>query len=36
LILSSLKWKQLVNTMKEINLITRNSKYDVIWTISII
>jgi len=29
--LSSLKWKNLVNTMKEIDLIIRNSKYCVIW-----
>jgi len=32
LILSSLNWKNLVNTMKEIYLSIRNSKYYVIWT----
>jgi len=31
-ILSSLKWKKIVNTMKEIDLIITNSKYYVIWT----
>jgi len=31
-ILSSLNWTNWINTMKEIDLSIRNSKYDVIWT----